>query len=42
MSYYILILYHQIDDILDNDFQAICARIEFVQCGESMYGIDYV
>ena len=33
---------YQIDDILDNDFQAICARIEFVQCGESIYGIDYV
>ena len=32
---------YQIVDLLDNDFQAVCSRIEYVQCGEHIYGIDY-
>ena len=32
---------YSINDLLNNDFQAVCARIEYVQCGEPIYGIDY-
>ena len=32
---------YSINDLLSNDFQAVYARIEYIQRGEPIYGIDY-